>query len=131
MLLNAEIGNGLAPDGRGRWAVDAVLEWRGGADRREALVRGCGFDPTTGMVVVGAQSCDENAVISTVGGCFTGTQPLEHRVQRKTLVSTNRSVLVYDARAAEVAEVEDGEPPSARGVALSVLRAGDRFPAPE
>ena len=28
MLLNAEIGNGLAPDGRGRWAVDAVLAIR-------------------------------------------------------------------------------------------------------
>ena len=47
-LLNAEIGNGLAPDGRGRWAVDAVLEWRGGAGGREALVRWCGFDPATG-----------------------------------------------------------------------------------
>ena len=48
MLLNEEISNGLAPDGRGRWAVDSILAWRGGADDRVALVRLSGFDPTTG-----------------------------------------------------------------------------------
>ena len=48
MLLNEEIGNGLAPDGRGRWAVDSILAWRGGAHDRAALVRWSGFDPATG-----------------------------------------------------------------------------------
>ena len=38
MLHNEEIGSGLAPDGRGRWAVDSVLEWRGGEVEREVLV---------------------------------------------------------------------------------------------
>ena len=48
MLANAEIGCGLAPDGRGRWAVESVMDWRGGSGGREALIRWCGFDPTTG-----------------------------------------------------------------------------------
>ena len=49
MLQNEEVGSGLAPDGRGRWAVDRVVEWRGGAKDREALVSWCGFNPETGM----------------------------------------------------------------------------------
>ena len=48
MLENEEVGNGVAPDGRGRWAVEQVVEWRGGARDREARIRWCGFDPETG-----------------------------------------------------------------------------------
>ena len=51
---NAAIAEGLEADGRGRWAVDDVLEWRGasrdqdGRDTREALVRWLGFNRVTG-----------------------------------------------------------------------------------
>ena len=48
MLENEEVGSGVAPDGRGRWAVEQVVEWRGGARDREARIRWCGFDPETG-----------------------------------------------------------------------------------
>ena len=48
MLRNEEVASGVAPDGRGRWAVEQVVEWRGGARDREALIRWCGFDPETG-----------------------------------------------------------------------------------
>jgi hypothetical protein len=48
MLLNEEVGSGLAADGRGRWAVESILAWRGGAGDRAALVRWSGFDPATG-----------------------------------------------------------------------------------
>ena len=47
-LYNAEVAGGVAPDTRGRWAVEGVLGWRGGAADRQALVRWSGFDPTTG-----------------------------------------------------------------------------------
>ena len=47
LLHNQEVGNGVAPDGRGRWAVERILGWRGDASVREAHVRWCGFDPTT------------------------------------------------------------------------------------
>ena len=47
-MLNEEIGSGLAADGRGRWAVESILAWRGGAGDRAALVRWSGFDPATG-----------------------------------------------------------------------------------
>lgn len=36
-LLNYEIANGLRPDGRRRWAVDTLLEWRGNGPAREAI----------------------------------------------------------------------------------------------
>ena len=49
MLRNEEVVSGVAPDGRGRWAVEQVVEWRGGARDREARIRWCGFDPTTGV----------------------------------------------------------------------------------
>ena len=51
---NAAIAEGLEADGRGRWAVDDILGWRGvsrdqdGMDTREALVRWLGFDRVTG-----------------------------------------------------------------------------------
>ena len=51
---NAAIAEGLEADGRGRWAVDDVLAWRGvsrdqgGRDTREALVRWLGFNRITG-----------------------------------------------------------------------------------
>ena len=48
MLLNEEIGSGLAADGRGRWSVESILAWRGGAGDRAALVRWSGFDPASG-----------------------------------------------------------------------------------
>ena len=48
MLQNEEVASGVAPDGRGRWAVECVVEWRGGARDREALVRWCGFNPVSG-----------------------------------------------------------------------------------
>ena len=48
MLHNQEVLHGVAPDGRGRWAVEEILEWRDGGTEREALVRWCGFDPDTG-----------------------------------------------------------------------------------
>ena len=48
MLRNQEVGYGFAPDGRGRWAVESILEWRGDSSRREALVRWCGFSPVSG-----------------------------------------------------------------------------------
>ena len=48
MLLNEEVGSGLAADGRGRWAVESILAWRGGAGDRAALVRWSGFDPASG-----------------------------------------------------------------------------------
>ena len=48
MLRNEEVASGVAPDGRGRWAVEQVVEWRGGARDREARIRWCGFDPETG-----------------------------------------------------------------------------------
>ena len=48
MLRNEEVGSGVAPDGRGRWAVDQIVEWRGGARDREAHVRWCGFDSASG-----------------------------------------------------------------------------------
>ena len=48
MLRNQEVIHGVAPDGRGRWAVEEILEWRDGTTEREALVRWCGFDPDTG-----------------------------------------------------------------------------------
>jgi hypothetical protein len=48
MLRNQEVIHGVAPDGRGRWAVEGILEWRDGTTEREALVRWCGFDPDTG-----------------------------------------------------------------------------------
>ena len=47
-LFNYEVANGLRPDGRQRWAVDTLLEWRGSGVTREALVRWLGFDPVTG-----------------------------------------------------------------------------------
>ena len=46
-LHNQEIGHGFASDSRGRWAVERIVEWRGSGAEREALVRWCGFDPTT------------------------------------------------------------------------------------
>ena len=48
MLSNEEVACGVAPDGRGRWAVDQIVAWRGGAANRAALVKWCGFDPDTG-----------------------------------------------------------------------------------
>jgi len=54
------------------------------------------WDPSTALVIVGAQSCDSMAVISTVGGCFTGSKPLEHRVARDRFGLVSRSVLDYD-----------------------------------
>ena len=47
LLHNQEIGYGFAADSRGRWAVEQIVEWRGSGAEREALVRWCGFDPTT------------------------------------------------------------------------------------
>ena len=44
VLQNAEVGAGVRADGRGRWAVDQILRWRGGFREREALVRWLGFD---------------------------------------------------------------------------------------
>jgi hypothetical protein len=38
MLRNQEVIHGVAPDGRGRWVVEGILEWRDGAMEREALV---------------------------------------------------------------------------------------------
>ena len=35
---------GIEGDGRGRWAVSRVLDWRGGYRNREALVEWAGFD---------------------------------------------------------------------------------------
>ena len=67
MLANAEIGCGLAPDGRGRWAVESVLEWRGGFGGREALARWCGF----------VRSGDGRAVggfVGAQGGAYRGSQ---------------------------------------------------------
>jgi hypothetical protein len=55
-----------------------------------------GFDPAWATVVVGAQACDTNAVVSTIGGCFTGPAPLEHHVLRDRFGVVTRSVLVYD-----------------------------------
>ena len=49
MLHNQEVQHGVAPDGRGRWAVENILGWRDGETEREALVRWCGFDPVTGQ----------------------------------------------------------------------------------
>ena len=34
----------MRADGRGRWAVDRILQWRGSFREREALVRWLGFD---------------------------------------------------------------------------------------
>ena len=51
VLLNAEIAAGVVCDGRRRWALDCILAWRGGTERRnhtEALVRWLGFDRLTG-----------------------------------------------------------------------------------
>ena len=51
VLLNAEIAAGVVADGRRRWAVDRILAWRGGTERRnhkEALVRWLGFDRLSG-----------------------------------------------------------------------------------
>ena len=47
-LSNALIEAGVVADGRRRWAVERVLEWRGGYRNREALVQWAGFDGRTG-----------------------------------------------------------------------------------
>ena len=47
-LYNFEVGHGFRADGRGRWAVDEILEWRGNGDEREALVRWLGFNSISG-----------------------------------------------------------------------------------
>ena len=56
-VQNAAIAEGLEADGRGRWAVDEVLDWRGKTcrgpdgkvtDSREALVRWLGFERRSG-----------------------------------------------------------------------------------
>ena len=52
VLLNAEIAAGVVCDGRRRWAVDCILAWRGGTEKRnhtEALVRWLGFDRLSGV----------------------------------------------------------------------------------
>ena len=49
-VRNELIGLGMLPDGRGRWAVEAVIAWRGeGLRNREALVRFAGVDLQTGL----------------------------------------------------------------------------------
>ena len=48
VLLNAETAAGVVADGRGRWAVECILGWRGPARKREALVRWRGFDRQSG-----------------------------------------------------------------------------------
>ena len=48
-LRNAQVAAGVSSDGRGRWAVDVILEWRGGSANRMAHVRWLGFDPRTGL----------------------------------------------------------------------------------
>ena len=48
-MHNALIEAGVEPDGRGRWAVDSILDWRGQANSREALVQYAGFDRVTGL----------------------------------------------------------------------------------
>ena len=46
-LRNEQVRLGVLPDGRGRWAVDAVVAWRGAGERTEARVRWLGFDRAT------------------------------------------------------------------------------------
>ena len=48
VLLNAETAAGVTADGRGRWAVDCILGWRGPSSKREALVQWRGFDRRSG-----------------------------------------------------------------------------------
>ena len=45
---NTLVGAGVVADGRQRWAVERIVEWRGGCRNREALVQWGGFDPRTG-----------------------------------------------------------------------------------
>ena len=49
MLGNEEVASGVASDGRGRWAVDQILQWRGSGSGRQALGRWLGFNTITGM----------------------------------------------------------------------------------
>ena len=48
-LRNDMVAAGVACDGRRRWAVEAVLDWRGSGRRREALVQWRGFDVEGGQ----------------------------------------------------------------------------------
>jgi len=48
MLRNEEVASGVVSDGRGRWAVDQILQWRGSGSGRQALVRWFGFNAVTG-----------------------------------------------------------------------------------
>lgn len=71
------------------------------------------WDPSTALVIVGAQSCDSMAVVSTVGGCFNGPAPVEHRVRRDRFGIVNRSVLTYDP------VTNDLDPPGTAGYAVA------------
>ena len=48
-LYNLEVAGGFRADGRKRWAIDQVIEWRGkNAATRQGLVRWLGFNLATG-----------------------------------------------------------------------------------
>ena len=47
-LYNLEVAGGFRADGRQRWAIDQVLQWKGSTPAtRQALVRWLGFNPVT------------------------------------------------------------------------------------
>ena len=49
-LRNNMVAAGIACDGRKRWAVEAVLDWRGRGKKRQALVRWAGFNVASGLL---------------------------------------------------------------------------------
>ena len=47
-LYNLEVAGGFRADGKRRWAIDHVIQWRGGTPAtRQAQVRWLGFNPVT------------------------------------------------------------------------------------